>query len=132
MKTLVLCAALLAGSQIQPAGYFDFWRFWMTKPALECDRLEDLRDIVQTAAHSGVVASTARYKHINAAAPSGKPACWEIKLNPLLMMKAIEGYPLVEFEHNQLYDVVVLEITGWDNIPRYAAISRFAFKGNAI
>lgn len=106
----------------------------MPELVLMCETLEDLRSIVTAAQRRGPSASTDEYKRINAAAwqQDGKRACKLDWLSPLLQLKAIEAYPLVESIYNELYDVVLLKAQGWDGPPRYAAIKRLFAKGNAI
>ncbi len=81
----------------------------------------------------GPHSSNERLERINAAAPrSGERPCRATQLSPLLRMKALEPYALVEVRTNVLIDIVVVRIDRRGHKPRYAAIGRFAGLGRAI
>lgn len=133
MKLVLLYASLLLGAQAPVQNTFWLQHLWMLEPALECDTIDDLREIVIAAQRGGIYASNEHFKRINAGArEAGRQPCKRILLNPLLQMKAVEGYELVENLPNLLSDVVILEVIGQDGKTRYDAIRRFVAIGQAL
>jgi len=133
MRALLIFAALLFAASTQLPHALQFRHVPMHEGALQCDTLEELRGVITAAERGGISASDAHLRRINEAARlAGKQPCKLIFLDPLLQMRAIEGYAAVESMPGQLRNIVVLEVVGRDGKTRYDAIARVVARGYTI